>query len=135
MGTGELALLAAALVATAVAPTNGAVVAVVAGLLAIAMGLQNTAARKLAVPDLTTTVLTMTLTGVAADLAGSGRPTTIRRLLAVLAMFTGALVGTLVVLQAAVTWALGLAMALLAVVVIAALLRSNKPEAWHTHGL
>jgi uncharacterized membrane protein YoaK (UPF0700 family) len=35
--------------------------------LAIAMGIQNAAARTLAVPDLTTTVLTLTLTGVAAD--------------------------------------------------------------------
>ncbi len=35
--------------------------------LTIAMGIQNAGARKLAVPDLTTTVLTMTITGVAAD--------------------------------------------------------------------
>lgn len=35
--------------------------------LAVAMGVQNAAARKLAVPDLTTTVLTLTLTGIAAD--------------------------------------------------------------------
>jgi hypothetical protein len=52
-------------------------------LLAIAMGIQNAAARRLAVPDLTTTVLTMTLTGVAADapLAGGhgSRPVGNRR--------------------------------------------------------
>jgi hypothetical protein len=36
-------------------------------LLAIAMGIQNAGARKLAVPDLTTTVLTLTITGIAAD--------------------------------------------------------------------
>ena len=44
-------------------------------LMAIAMGIQNTAARQLAVPDLTVTVLTMTVTGIAADAAlacGSG---------------------------------------------------------------
>ena len=34
---------------------------------AIAMGMRNAAVRKLAVPDLTTTVLTLTITGVAAD--------------------------------------------------------------------
>ena len=34
---------------------------------AIAMGMRNAAARKLAVPDLTTTVLTLTITGIAAD--------------------------------------------------------------------
>ena len=39
-----------------------------AALLAAAMGVQNAVARKLAVPDLTTTVLTMTLTGIGADI-------------------------------------------------------------------
>jgi Protein of unknown function (DUF1275) len=34
---------------------------------AIAMGMRNAAVRKLAVPDLTTTVLTLTITGLAAD--------------------------------------------------------------------
>lgn len=44
-------------------------------LLATAMGIQNAAARRLAVPDLTTTVLTLTLTGIASDsrLAGGAR--------------------------------------------------------------
>ena len=43
--------------------------------LALAMGVQNATARKLAVPDLTTTVLTLTITGIAADAPdrGSGR--------------------------------------------------------------
>ena len=36
------------------------------------MGIQNASARKLAVPDLTTTVLTLTITGVAADSALAG---------------------------------------------------------------
>ena len=52
--------------ATAVRPntlTGNAVIA----LLALAMGVRNATARRLAVPDLTTTVLTMTLTGLAAD--------------------------------------------------------------------
>ena len=45
-------------------------------LTAVAMGLRNATARRLAVPDLTTTVLTLTLTGVAADssLAGGDNP-------------------------------------------------------------
>ena len=72
----------------------------VAALLAIAMGLQNTAARQLAVPDLTTTVLTMTLTGIAADIRGGGSATIARRVLAVLTMFAGALVGALLVVHA-----------------------------------
>ncbi len=36
-------------------------------LLGLAMGVQNAAARAIAVPDLTTTVLTLTITGIAAD--------------------------------------------------------------------
>jgi uncharacterized membrane protein YoaK (UPF0700 family) len=40
--------------------------------LAAAMGLQNAAVRRLAVPDLTTTVLTMTMTGIAADSTFAG---------------------------------------------------------------
>src|SRR6202043_1034298 len=52
--------------------------------LAIAMGIQNATARRLAVPDLTTTVLTLTLTGVAADsrLAGGTGGHPARRLIA-----------------------------------------------------
>jgi uncharacterized membrane protein YoaK (UPF0700 family) len=40
--------------------------------LGLAMGLQNAVARRLGVPDLTTTVLTLTLTGLAADSAPAG---------------------------------------------------------------
>ena len=40
--------------------------------LGIAMGIQNASARKIAVPDLTTTVLTLTITGIAADSALAG---------------------------------------------------------------
>ena len=35
--------------------------------LGAALGIQNAAARKIAVPDLTTTVLTLAITGIAAD--------------------------------------------------------------------
>jgi uncharacterized membrane protein YoaK (UPF0700 family) len=70
-------------------------------LLALAMGLQNAAARLLAVADLTTTVLTLTLTGLAADstLAGGTSPRRNRRLLATGAMFLGAAVGAFLVLH------------------------------------
>jgi len=37
------------------------------------MGIQTVAARRLAVPDLTTTPLTMTLTGIATDLRARQR--------------------------------------------------------------
>jgi Protein of unknown function (DUF1275) len=89
---------------------------VVIGLLAAGLGLQNATVRRLAVPDVTTTVLTLTLTGLAADswFAGGHSPRAGRRVAAVGLMFTGALVGALLlrvdvalpVLAAAVTVAL-----------------------------
>ena len=62
-----------------------------------AMGIRNATVRKMAIPDLTTTVLTLTITGLAADsrFAGGTSPRWRRRLLAVLLMFFGALIGTL----------------------------------------
>jgi uncharacterized membrane protein YoaK (UPF0700 family) len=64
-------------------------------LTAVAMGLRNATVRRLAVPDLTTTVLTLTLTGIASDstLAGGRNPRLGRRLAAVLAIFAGSAVG------------------------------------------
>lgn len=64
-------------------------------LTAIAMGLRNATVRKLAVADMTTTVLTLTLTGIAADssLAGGTNPRWARRLASVIAMFAGAALG------------------------------------------
>jgi uncharacterized membrane protein YoaK (UPF0700 family) len=69
-------------------------------LLALAMGIQNAATRKLAVPDLTTTVLTLTITGLAADstIAGGPGSKAARRLVAVAAMLCGAIVGAALVL-------------------------------------
>jgi uncharacterized membrane protein YoaK (UPF0700 family) len=64
--------------------------------LAAALGLQNATVRRLAVPDLTTTVLTLTLTGLAADFRLAGRsPRVGRRLAAVGLMAAGALIGAL----------------------------------------
>jgi uncharacterized membrane protein YoaK (UPF0700 family) len=68
----------------------------VIGVLAAALGLQNATVRRLAVPDLTTTVLTLTLTGLAADFRLAGRsPRVGRRLAAVGLMAAGALIGAL----------------------------------------
>jgi uncharacterized membrane protein YoaK (UPF0700 family) len=74
----------------------------------LAMGLRNATVRKLAVPDLTTTVLTLTLTGLAADstLVGGSNPRWQRRVAAVILMFAGAAVGGVLV------YATGLAMPL-----------------------
>ncbi len=77
----------------------------------MAMGIQNATARQLAVPDLTTTVLTLTLTGLAEDSPlGTGRGTPPwRRLASVVAMLLGAFVGAALLLHASVTTALVLA--------------------------
>ncbi len=68
-------------------------------LTALAMGIRNATARRLAVPDLTTTVLTLTIADLAADssLAGGRNPRWPRRSAAVVSMFAGAAVGALVV--------------------------------------
>jgi uncharacterized membrane protein YoaK (UPF0700 family) len=65
----------------------------------IAMGMRNAAVRKLAVPDLTTTVLTLTITGLAADssLARGNNPRWLRRIAAVAAMFAGAALGAIAI--------------------------------------
>jgi uncharacterized membrane protein YoaK (UPF0700 family) len=91
-------------------------------LLALAMGLQNAAARFLAVPDLTTTVLTLTLTGLAADStpAGGNNPRAGRRLLAVGAMFLGAAAGAFLVFHFGVGAVLAVTFALLGLNAIAA---------------
>jgi uncharacterized membrane protein YoaK (UPF0700 family) len=66
---------------------------------AVAMGLRNAVVRKLAVPDLTTTVLTLTITGLAADssLAHGENPRWQRRCAAVIAMLAGAAAGAILV--------------------------------------
>jgi uncharacterized membrane protein YoaK (UPF0700 family) len=97
---------------------------------AVALGLQNSAVRRLAVPDLTTTVLTMTLTGIAADVRSSGRPVMTRRVLAVVTMFVGALAGALLVLHVGLVWALLPAPVLLALVVVVLAVAVRRPAPW-----
>lgn len=61
----------------------------------VAMGFRNATIRQLKVPDLTTTVLTLTITGLAADssAAGGSSPNWARRIAAVVSIFVGAGVG------------------------------------------
>ncbi|MDX3242588.1 YoaK family protein [Streptomyces sp. ME18-1-4] len=100
--------------------------------LGIAMGLQNAAARRLGVPDLTTTVLTLTLTGLAADstAAGGAAPRPGRRILSVLAMFLGAFAGAELLLHGHLLLTLGLALLLLAVTSVTTHLLSTDDAAW-----
>jgi uncharacterized membrane protein YoaK (UPF0700 family) len=128
----EFILVAAALAVAAPAAVLGAAPRdILAALLAVAMGIQNAAARRLAVPDLTTTVLTMTLTGIAADLrARHHGPALLRRLLAVTTMLAGAAAGAWLVLQVSPAAALGLAVALLGAVTAGAAAAARRPGAW-----
>ncbi len=105
---------------------------VLIGLMGLAMGLQNGTARKLAVPDLTTTVLTQTIVGAAFDgrLAGGTSSRIGRRGLSTLAMFAGALVGALCVLHLAKPGGLVFALALLVPVAIVAGRLSRAHPAW-----
>ncbi|OXY94188.1 YoaK family protein [Streptomyces diastatochromogenes] len=91
---------ASAAVAFAWPDTPGTRYALIA-LTAFAMGLRNATVRKLGIPDLTTTVLTMTLTGLASesrfgDATGHRSP---RRTASVLAMLAGAALGAWLVLR------------------------------------
>jgi uncharacterized membrane protein YoaK (UPF0700 family) len=100
--------------------------------LGLAMGLQNATARRLAVPDLTTTVLTLTLTGLAADspLAGGKSANSARRLMATLTMLVGAGVGAVLIFQVGVSAALAVALALLVLNGLAAYRLSSSADAW-----
>jgi uncharacterized membrane protein YoaK (UPF0700 family) len=145
----ELALLAVALVIATVAggpaATHGTeslahgarsfgpvTTDALATVLAVALGVQNSVARALAVPDLTTTVLTMTLTGIGSDAhAGHrGRVTLARRLLAVVTMLIGGIVGAWLVLDVGVLLPLGIATALLATAAAGSAGAARRPGAW-----
>jgi uncharacterized membrane protein YoaK (UPF0700 family) len=130
---GETVLLTAALLVTVfVTHLDGAGVRdAVAALAAIAMGMQNAVVRRIAVPDLTTTVLTMTLTGIAADIRAQGwADGVIIRLLALLTMFGGAVLGALLVLHASPRVALGACVVLVALAGLGAAAVARRPADW-----
>jgi uncharacterized membrane protein YoaK (UPF0700 family) len=131
-------LIEASLVALALAASLFPIVSAQGGryliitALSVAMGLQNATARRLAVPDLTTTVLTLTLTGFAADsaLAGGTNPRPGRRTIATASMFLGAAIGALVLLRVDASAVLALALALLLIVLTAAAPHWRTTAAW-----
>ncbi|MFD6199123.1 YoaK family protein [Mycobacteriaceae bacterium NPDC060252] len=99
-------------------PNTGATLATLVVLLGVAMGVQNATARALAVPDLTTTVLTLTIAGIAAD-ASSGHGSRLgRRIVPVIGMFIGALLGAALVVHGHPAAALGTASLMLAAVAV-----------------
>jgi uncharacterized membrane protein YoaK (UPF0700 family) len=114
-----------------------------AAVLAVAMGIQNAVARKLAVPDMTTTVLTMTLTGLGADLRAilrdapgaprsAARTALTRRLLSIAAMLAGALASAALTLYVSPVSGLALAVALLAMAAAGAIAAAARPAPWRT---
>jgi uncharacterized membrane protein YoaK (UPF0700 family) len=100
--------------------------------LGLAMGSQNAVVRRLGVPDLTTTVQTMTITGMAADsrIAGGTTSRAGRRLLSVLALFLGALAGAALVGQGHADLALLIGVAVLGTVVAVLLPQRRSTLAW-----
>jgi uncharacterized membrane protein YoaK (UPF0700 family) len=101
-------------------------------LLAAGMGIQNAIARSLGVPDLTTTVLTLTITGISADsrLARGTDSKIGRRIVSIASMFVGALIGAILVTVGHGPWALLLATILLAVVCGAGLALFRSTKGW-----
>jgi uncharacterized membrane protein YoaK (UPF0700 family) len=111
---------------------GAAVTDVLALVLAVAMGVRNSAARKFAIPDLTSTVLTTTLTGIGADpwSGQRGHATRTRRLLIVATMLAGAALGAWLVLSVSVTAALAVAAALLLATTACAVQAARHPAPW-----
>jgi len=104
----------------------GRVYAVI-GLTGLAMGVRNATVRKLGMPDLTTTVLTLTLTALAADspLAGGQPERSARRVGSVVAIVAGAAAGAWL-LRSSLPLALAVAAAISALCAIAAYLTSHE---------
>ena len=130
----EVALIGAALVVSALAfdlDGERARYSLIV-LLALTMGLQNAVARRLGVPDLTTTVLTLTLTGFAADSKMAGGRSTYRgrRLMATLSMLLGAAVGAVLIFHIGVIAVLAVALAMLGSVGLAGWRVSSTTAPW-----
>ncbi|MFF2549140.1 YoaK family protein [Kitasatospora sp. NPDC058063] len=120
----------AAVLAALADPGRRAVQLGLVALLAVAMGMQNAVVRRLAVPDLTTTVLTLTTAGLFADRTSSR----VRglRVASILAMAAGAFGGGLLLRHTDVAAPLWTVAGLLAVCSAAADRRSRgrSAEAW-----
>lgn len=97
-------------------------------LLALAMGVQNAAVRKLSVPDFTTTVLTLTITGIAADLSGGADPKAARRFISVISMFAGGLIGAVLVLRSGLVAALSAVALFFAITIIIVAITQRRQQ-------
>ncbi|HEY4894838.1 MAG TPA: YoaK family protein [Solirubrobacteraceae bacterium] len=127
----QLAMMAISLIVALVAGeplSTGARYALLVPL-ALAMGIQNSVAQRLAIPELTTTVLTRTLTGLASEAGGAGGAgaQSGRRLLAVAAMLLGAILGGALALEVSIAVALAVVVVVLGVGVVVH--RASRGEA------
>jgi uncharacterized membrane protein YoaK (UPF0700 family) len=106
----------AVLTSTGVLPSHAHGSWATIAMLAAALGLQNSTVRHFGVPDLTTTVLTLSLTGLAADGHWRSRPAR-RRVASLLAMLGGAAAGA-GLLQGSTSATIAVAAALVAVATV-----------------
>ncbi len=113
-------MLFAALLAWLAGPAGPSGYAITA-ILAVSMGLQNAVVRSLAISDVTTTVVTQTITGIAMDLPIVGGQNTRlgRRVFSVVIMFVGALLGALLLFK------IGMAVALVAAALLLTVISLN----------
>ncbi|MET8328626.1 YoaK family protein [Streptomyces sp. NPDC005181] len=130
----ETGCVAAAVIVTQVSgtPFVGGVRFTLIVLLALGLGVQNAVSRSLAVPDLTTTVLTLTITGIAADsrLTGGAGNKAGRRVISACAMLLGAVAGALAVLNGHPTLPLLLAAVILAAASVTATVLARTDAPW-----
>lgn len=135
----ETVLLAGATITCALQPSvlPDTTQVVLAGVCAVAFGLQLAAVRRIAVPDLTTTLITMDMIGLVADRRhtdqpGVGRRTARRRVVAVLAMFVGAVVGATLVIQLGPAWPLGISTVITGGVALLSARAGRAAAEWQT---
>ena len=130
----QLVLFAVALVISLTTgtplPTASQLLIVATG--AVALGIQNAVVRNLAIPDMTTTVLTMTLTGIGSDLRKKDLPTAARRLMSVIAMLIGAGIGAVLVLRVGVSAGIVAVTVVLSVALAGAAVASRGAPSWAT---
>jgi uncharacterized membrane protein YoaK (UPF0700 family) len=123
-GAGTEAALLAVAAAIAVGqtpPLSSSLAYALIVLTALAMGVRNAVVRKLGVADLTTTVLTLTITGLAGDapfVGGQGTRSG-RKALSIVLMLIGALIGTMLFLNWGFTVPLALSAVLASTVAVA----------------
>jgi hypothetical protein len=84
------------------------------------------------VPDLSTTVLTLTITGISADSsrAGGSGSRIGRRLVSVVSLFLGGLIGTVLIIAGAPAWTLLIATLLLAITTAASWAAARSAAPW-----